>query len=440
MIKVFRFVVEVNLMFKVELKISVFLQSVITNYLQFMSNTNKLKIINDPVHGFIKIPFEIIFDVIEHPYFQRLRRISQTGLLNLIFPGATHTRFHHALGAMHLMFTALETLKLKGIDISKEEEKSALLAILLHDIGHGPFSHALENMLMDDWHHEKLSLLFMNKMNEEFKGELAMAIEMFQGKYHRKFFNQLISSQLDVDRLDYLKRDSFYTGVAEGNVNTQRIISMMNVAEDELVIDAKGIYSIENFLTARMFMYWQVYYHKTSVLAEHLLVKILDRAKFLTSSGIDLPASENLKYFLYKNNFEKATSEDVQRFTELDDNDVIQAMKVWSKNEDFILSYWCTCVIRREFPKTLMSSQPFDIEFINDKISKTNQQFNINDGSELVDEISRSLLPYNKEIQPIYLLQKNGNKVRLDDSENQILSSYINDLNTKYILSFPREI
>ena len=402
--------------------------------------TNKLKIINDPVHGFIKIPFEIIFDVIEHSYFQRLRRISQTGLLNLIFPGATHTRFHHALGAMHLMFTALETLKLKGIEISKEEEKSALLAILLHDIGHGPFSHALENMLMDDWHHEKLSLLLMNKMNEEFDGELSMAIEMFQGKYQRKFFNQLISSQLDVDRLDYLKRDSFYTGVSEGNVNTQRIISMMNVSDDELVIDAKGIYSIENFLTARMFMYWQVYYHKTSALAEHLLVKILDRAKLLTSQGIDLPASENLKYFLHKNNFESATAEDIQRFTELDDNDVIQAMKVWAKNEDFILSYWCKCVIKREFPKTIISSQSFDSEFISDKIEKVNLHFNITNGAELIEEISRSLLPYNKDKQPIYLLQKNGKKVRLEKSENQILSSYINDLNTKYILSFPREI
>lgn len=402
--------------------------------------TNKFKIINDPVHGFIKIPHEILFDVIEHPYFQRLRRISQTGLLNLIFPGATHTRFHHALGAMHLMFTALETLKLKEVKISKEEEKSAMLAILLHDIGHGPFSHALENMLMDDWHHEKLSLLLMNKMNEEFGGELTMAMEMFQGKYHRKFFNQLISSQLDVDRLDYLKRDSFYTGVSEGNVNTQRIISMMNVCHDELVIDAKGIYSIENFLTARMFMYWQVYYHKTSALAEHLLVKILARAKTLVSEGKDLPASENLKYFLSKNEFESPTDEDIQRFTELDDTDVIQAMKSWTGNEDFILSYLCRCVIERNFLKTKISSKPFDPEFIKEKIEKTNAVFNIEFGAELVDEISRSLLPYNMEKQPIYLLLKNGNTITLENSENQILSSYINQLNTKYILSFPREI
>lgn len=402
--------------------------------------TNKLKIINDPVHGFIKIPFEIIFDVIEHPFFQRLRRISQTGLLSLIFPGATHTRFHHALGAMHLMFTALETLKLKGIEVSKEEEKSALLAILLHDIGHGPFSHALENMLMDNWHHEKLSLLLMNKMNAEFNGELSMAIEMFQGKYHRKFFNQLISSQLDVDRLDYLKRDSFYTGVSEGNINTQRIISMMNVSEEELVIDAKGIYSIENFLTARMFMYWQVYYHKTSVLAENLLIKILERAKILISQGSELPASENLNYFLHRNNVDAATQEDIERFTELDDNDMIQAIKLWAKNEDFILSYLCKCIIKRDFPRTIISSQPFSAAFIQDKIEKTNQKLKIEDGVALVDQISRSLLPYSDTIQPIYLFQKNGEKVQLEKSENQILSAYINQLNTKYILSFPREI
>ncbi|QDP85864.1 HD domain-containing protein [Chryseobacterium sp. SNU WT5] len=402
--------------------------------------TNKFKIINDPVHGFINIPHEILFDVIEHPYFQRLRRISQTGLLNLIFPGATHNRFHHALGAMHLMFTALETLRLKGTVISKEEEKAALLAILLHDVGHGPFSHALENMLMDDWHHEKLSLLLMNKMNEEFNGELSMAIEMFKGQYHRKFFNQLISSQLDVDRLDYLKRDSFYTGVAEGNVNTQRIISMMNVSGDELVIDAKGIYSIENFLTARMFMYWQVYYHKTAAIAEYLLVKILSRAKFLIAHGNELPASENLWYFLHRDQDQKASEEDIARFTELDDNDIIQAIKLWSKNEDVVLSYLCQCIIKRKFPKTIISSKPFDKAFINEKIKKTDERYGEGCGLELVDEISRHLLPYNSEVQPIYLLQKSGDKITLDQSENQILSSFINQLNTKYILSFPREI
>lgn len=403
-------------------------------------HTNKFKIINDPVHGFISIPHEILFDVIEHPYFQRLRRISQTGLLSLIFPGATHTRFHHALGAMHLMFTALETLKMKGVQISKEEEKSAMLAILLHDVGHGPFSHALENMLMDDWHHEKLSLLLMHKMNQELGGELSVAMEMFQGKYSRKFFNQLISSQLDVDRLDYLKRDSFYTGVSEGNVNAQRIISMMNVADDELVIDAKGIYSIENFLTARMFMYWQVYYHKTAALAEHLLVKILKRAKELTHLGVSLPASDNLEYFLNKTHFESASEEDVRRFTELDDNDIIQAMKFWACHDDFVLSHLCQWVIERRFPKTIISSKPFADEFVNAKISAANEKFSIQNGAELVDHISLSVLPYNTEKQPIYLLQKDGRKITLDRSENQLLSTSISKPTKRFILAFPREI
>lgn len=401
---------------------------------------NKLKIINDPVHGFVKIPHEILFDVIEHPYFQRLRRIGQTGLLNLIFPGATHTRFHHAIGAMHLMFTALETLKLKGVQISKEEEKSAMLAILMHDIGHGPFSHALESMLMDDWHHEKLSLLLMKDLDHQFQGELSLAIEMFLGKYHRKFFNQLISSQLDVDRLDYLKRDSFYTGVTEGNINTQRIISMMNVANDELVVDSKGVYSIENFLTARMFMYWQVYYHKTSALAEHLLVKILDRAKTLVAQGVSLPASENLSYFLEKNKFIKASVEDIYRFTQLDDTDVVQAIKSWSTCEDFVLSYYCTSISKRNLPKTIISSHPFSEELKAEKIDQTNRFFNTQDGALLVDEFQRTLLPYSNKKQPIVLLKKNGEVVDLDQSENQILTSAITQENTKYILSFPREI
>lgn len=405
-----------------------------------VSMQNKLKIINDPVHGFIKIPHEILFDIIEHSYFQRLRRIGQTGLLNLIFPGATHTRFHHALGAMHLMFTALETLKQKGVKISEEEEKGAMLAILMHDIGHGPFSHALESMLMDDWHHEKLSLLLMNKLNEEFNGQLSMAIEMFQGQYHRKFFNQLISSQLDVDRLDYLKRDSFFTGVSEGNINTQRIISMMNVCEEgELVIDAKGIYSIENFLTARMFMYWQVYYHKTSALAEFLLVKILERAKYLISQGVELPATENLKYFLYRGK-SAATDEDIERFTRLDDNDVIQAMKEWQNSDDFVLSYWCKNVIQRNLPKTIISSHPFDGKVIEEKIKITNKFFGIDNGKELVYEIKRKLLPYDTEKQPIYLLQKNGKRMKLHESEDQLLSGLMVNKTTRYILMFPRDI
>ena len=401
---------------------------------------NKLKIINDPVHGFIKIPYEIIFDIMEHRCFQRLRRISQTGLLSLIFPGATHTRFHHAIGAMHLMFNALEILKQKGVKISTEEEKGAMLAVLLHDVGHGPFSHALENILMDNWHHEKLSLLLMEQLNEEFSGELTIAIQMFQGKYHRKFFNQLISSQLDVDRLDYLKRDSFYTGVSEGNINTQRILSTLNVLDDELVLDEKGIYSIEHYLVARMFMYWQVYYHKAAVLAENLLIKIMNRAKTLVSQNVKVEASENLKYFLYRESSPQATEEDIARFMELDDTDVLQAIKSWKNHDDFVLSYLCKTVINRKFPKIIYSSTPFSDDLVREKIRETNLYFGIENGDLLVDNIERSLLPYDKTKQPIYLLRNDMEKVALEQAGSQILSMNINEKTTRYILSFPKEI
>ena len=401
---------------------------------------NKLKIINDPVHGFIKIPYEIIFDIMEHRCFQRLRRISQTGLLSLIFPGATHTRFHHAIGAMHLMFNALEILKQKGVKISMEEEKGAMLAVLLHDVGHGPFSHALENILMDNWHHEKLSLLLMEQLNEEFSGELTIAIQMFQGKYHRKFFNQLISSQLDVDRLDYLKRDSFYTGVSEGNINTQRILSTLNVLDDELVLDEKGIYSIEHYLVARMFMYWQVYYHKAAVLAENLLIKIMNRAKTLVSQNVKVEASENLKYFLYRESSTQATEEDIARFMELDDTDVLQAIKSWKNHEDFVLSYLCKTVINRKFPKIIYSSTPFSDDLVREKIRETNLHFGIENGDLLVDNIERNLLPYDKAKQPIYLLRNDMEKVALEQAGSQILSMNINEKTTRYILFFPKEI
>ena len=401
---------------------------------------NKLKIINDPVHGFIKIPYEIIFDIMEHRCFQRLRRISQTGLLSLIFPGATHTRFHHAIGAMHLMFNALEILKQKGVKISTEEEKGAMLAVLLHDVGHGPFSHALENILMDNWHHEKLSLLLMEQLNEEFSSELTIAIQMFQGKYHRKFFNQLISSQLDVDRLDYLKRDSFYTGVSEGNINTQRILSTLNILDDELVLDEKGIYSIEHYLVARMFMYWQVYYHKAAVLAENLLIKIMNRAKTLVSQSVKVEASENLKYFLYRESSTEATDEDIARFMELDDTDVLQAIKSWKNHDDFVLSYLCKTVINRKFPKIIYSSTPFSDDLVQEKIRETNLHFGIENGDLLVDNIERNLLPYDKTKQPIYLLRNDMEKVALEQAGSQILSMNINEKTTRYILSFPKEI
>lgn len=258
---------------------------------------NKLKILNDPIYGFIQIPNSLIFDIIEHPYFQRLRRITQMGFSNLVYPGANHTRFHHAVGCMHLMQKAIRVLRFKQVEISKDEETALCIAILLHDIGHGAFSHALEHSIVSEISHEEISLKFMKKLNKEFKGKLSLAIEIFEGKNSRKFLCQLISSQLDIDRLDYLKRDSFYTGVTEGNISSDRLIAMMNVKNDELVIEHKGIYSVEKFLIARRLMYWQVYLHKTGLVAENILVNILKRAKELAEKGVELYASSSLKYF-----------------------------------------------------------------------------------------------------------------------------------------------
>jgi len=401
---------------------------------------NKLKTINDPVHGFINIPYEILFDVIEHPYFQRLRRISQTGLLSLVYPGAIHTRFHHALGAMHVMFSALETLKMKGVNISEQEEKAALLAILLHDIGHGPYSHALESVLMEDFRHERISILLMQELNKHFDNQLRLAIEIFQGNYHRNFFLQLISSQLDVDRLDYLKRDSFFTGVTEGNVNTQRIISMMNVHKNNLVIDAKGIYSVENFLTARMFMYWQVYFHKTSVMAENILINILKRAKYLIYKGENIVATENLNYFLRKGKSDKMTAEDLRRFIELDDSDIMFGMKNWQYSSDFVLSHMCKSVIQRKFPNNITSEKSFDKNIKEKVIDIVNDFYGINNAHWLVGEIKKELLPYETKKQPIFLKNKSEEIFQLNKSENCILAKHFNTPNTKHIMYFPREV
>ncbi len=283
---------------------------------------NKLKIFNDPIYGFVSIPYEIIYDLIDHPYFQRLRRIKQLGLTNLVYPGALHTRFHHAMGAMHLMTEAIEVLRAKGNEITDEEAKGVTIAILLHDIGHGPFSHALEHSIVNHITHEDISELFMNSLNEEFKGELSLAIRIFNNKYEKKFLHQLVSSQLDMDRLDYLKRDSFFTGVSEGVVSSDRIIKMLNVKNDELAVEAKGIYSIEKFIIARRLMYWQVYLHKTVISAESLLVNILKRAKELAEKQEELFCTPALKVFLYnkfsKNDF-KTKPELLDSFAHLDD-------------------------------------------------------------------------------------------------------------------------
>ena len=321
--------------------------------------TNKLKILNDPIYGFITIPNTLICDLIDHPYFQRLRRISQMGLSHLVYPGAHHTRFHHAVGCMHLMQKAVHNLRLKGIEISEQESNALNIAILLHDIGHGAFSHALEQSIVTGINHELISLKFMEALNDEFNGKLSLAITIFKGNYHRKFLYQLISSQLDMDRLDYLNRDSFYTGVAEGNISSERLIAMLNVKDDNLVIEEKGIYSVEKFLVARRLMYWQVYLHKTGVVAEKLLGKILKRAKELVLLGEDLPASKAFKYFLnYQITEDNFNLEILKTFAKLDDYDVFSAIKEWISHDDKIISTLSESLINRNLPKILIQKEP----------------------------------------------------------------------------------
>ncbi len=320
---------------------------------------NKRKIINDPVYGFIGIPSAFLFDLIEHPWFQRLRRIRQLGLTELVYPGALHTRFHHAIGAMYLMDQALQTLRSKGHDISDEEATSVQAAILLHDLGHGPFSHVLENTLLPNVPHEQISLLLMKELNTEFSGRLSMAIQMFEGTYKRGFFHQLISSQLDMDRLDYLNRDCYYTGVIEGSIGTDRIIKMLDIADDELVVEEKGLLSIEHFLNARRTMYWQVYLHKTSLCAEMMLTQVLRRARELAQKGEDIFATPVLKVFLLsdgKNPLSLLTPGFSSLFTNLDDNDLWTSIKVWMSHQDFVLSTLCSMLMNRKLFKLMYIS------------------------------------------------------------------------------------
>ena len=372
--------------------------------------TNKLKILNDPIYGFIRIPNSLIFDIIEHPSFQRLRRVSQIGFSNLVYPGANHTRFHHALGCLHLMQKTVNVLRVKGISISEQEENALYIAILLHDIGHGAFSHALEHSIVTGISHEEISLKYMHQLNKQFDGQLDLAISVFNGEYHRKFLHQLITSQLDIDRLDYLKRDSFYTGVAEGNISSDRLIAMINVVDNELVIEKKGIYSVEKFLIARRLMYWQVYLHKTSLVAEYMLVNILTRAKELANQGVELFGSSSLKFFLYqktdKNNFDNKV---LNLFSELDDYDVLSAIKEWTNHSDKILSKLSLMIVNRN----LLKIEMFDEEVSNDHLSNTTSKFlKISKISEeeakyFVFSGKISNQAYNKN-QPIKIASKNG--------------------------------
>ncbi len=342
--------------------------------------TNKLKILNDPIYGFITIPNTLICDLIDHPYFQRLRRISQMGLSYLVYPGAHHTRFHHAIGSMHLMQKAVRILKFKGVTITNEEANALYIAILLHDIGHGAFSHALENNIVSGINHELISLKFMEALNEEFQGKLSLAITIFKGNYPRKFLYQLISSQLDMDRLDYLNRDSFYTGVAEGNISSERLITMLNVKHDNLVVEEKGIYSVEKFIVARRLMYWQVYLHKTGLVAEKLLGKILKRAKELTLQGKKLPASKAFLYFLKRDTaLEEFTNEALKTFAKLDDYDVFSAIKEWISFDDYIISTLSESLINRKLPKVILQKEPFNNKQINTIKKQVKEAFNLTD-------------------------------------------------------------
>ncbi|QII71698.1 HD domain-containing protein [Apibacter sp. B2966] len=405
-----------------------------------MEKINKRKIFNDPVLGFVSISNDLLFDIIEHPYFQRLRRISQTGLSYYVYPGSTHSRFLHALGCINLMQITHKVLKDKGVKISKEEERASLIAILLHDIGHGPFSHALEATLLEGIHHEKLSITFMKLLNEEFNNELSLAIDIFLNKYPRKFFHQLISSQIDLDRLDYLKRDSFFTGVSEGNVNSERIITMMNVVNDELVIDGKGIYSIEKYLTSRMFMYWQVYFHKTSVTAEIYLIEALKRAKQLVKKGKNVPSSDVLQYFLEKSDFVEINKMDLEKFAQLDDSDVISALKLWQSHEDKTLSLLSQFIIQRKLPSSLIISEPISNEKVEQIKNEVKKLYSVQDVGYFVHQKELSVLAYNDTKDPIKLLLKNGKILELQKADNQVLVKDLRKKITRYHLCIPREI
>ncbi len=406
-----------------------------------MKKRNKLKILNDPIYGFITIPNELIFDLIEHRYFQRLRRISQMGLSYLVYPGANHTRFHHALGCMHLMQNAVRVLRFKGIDISEKEEEALYIAILLHDIGHGPFSHAMEHSIVNAVSHESISLMFMEKINEEFNGNLSLAIQIFKGEYHRSFLHQLISSQLDMDRLDYLKRDSFYTGVAEGNINSERLITMLTVVNDKLVVEEKGIYSVEKFLLARRLMYWQVYLHKTSLVAENLLIRVLKRAKELVEKGVELKASKALSFFLEnKITDENFTEEVLQTFSKLDDYDIMLSMKEWVDSDDFVLSKLSSMIINRDLLKIKVKKKPFNIDKVEKRSIDFQKHHNITEDEAryFVFTGAISNQAYNENKQNINILYKTSKIVDIVVATDEFNLKALSKPVTKYFICYPK--
>lgn len=407
---------------------------------------NKRKIVNDPVHGFITIPSDLLFDLIEHPWFQRLRRIRQLGMTSYVYPGALHTRFHHALGAMHLMQEAIDTLRIKGFIITAEEAEATLAAILLHDIGHGPYSHALEHSVVEGMRHEELSLLFMERLNREFQGKLQPAIEIFTNRYPKKFLHQLVSSQLDMDRLDYLKRDSFYTGVSEGVINTERIIKMLTVHNDQLMIEDKGIYSIEKFIVARRLMYWQVYYHKTVVAAESMLINLLKRAKYLAGKNEELFASPALSLFLRKPFGREDFQENeglLEEFARLDDYDIFTGIKVWASHPDFLLSMISRAMVNRQLFRIELSDTPFPEEKTRNLRRAVRETW-----PEAGEEATAYLLTsgvitnnaYIPEHDKIHLLYKDGKVSDIAESSDQLNISVLTSAVSKHFITYPKSI
>ncbi|WP_346858665.1 HD domain-containing protein [uncultured Draconibacterium sp.] len=409
---------------------------------------NKKKIINDPVFGFINLQSEVVFDLLENPVFQRLRQIKQLGLSYLVFPGANHTRFEHAIGATHLMRQAIAVLRLKGHEISNEEAEAVTIAILLHDIGHAPFSHVLENSLVNV-PHEEISLLLMQKLNREFNGKLDLAIKIFTNQYKKQFLHQLVASQLDMDRLDYLSRDSFFTGVAEGTVGIDRIIKMLNVYDDKLVVDIKGIYSIEKFLISRRLMYWQVYLHKTVVAAEFLLINVLKRAKELISRGETLFATPTLKVFLennilpdsFRKNIEINGKEVLTWYTLLDDNDILISIKEWQDHPDIVLSTLAKSISNRKLPRTLLREKPLSAKAEEKYLTKITETI-IPD-----PELAKYFLmtgviannAYDKSHENIYVLNKDGSIKEINDASDINLTALTKTV-TKYFVCYPKEL
>lgn len=406
---------------------------------------NKKKIINDPVYGFVSIPSGFIFDLIQHPYFQRLRYIKQVSMTHMVYPGALHTRFQHVIGAMHLMQLAIDTLRSKAVQISEQEEEAALVAILLHDIGHGPFSHSLEHTLIEGVSHEVISSMLMDRLNIQFDGRLTLAITIFNNQYSRKFFHQLVSGQLDTDRMDYLNRDSFFTGVSEGVISFDRIIKMLTVVDDKLVVEAKGIYSVEKFLIARRLMYWQVYLHKTVIGAEQMLIQALRRAKELSNNGVELFATAALHHFLRnKVNAENFISDEVHLdwFTQLDDTDILSAIKCWMDHEDFILSTLCKKIVRRDLFRTELRSVDFDVQELAYYKERAKDYFGLNDEEVeyfiYYQAIQNSA--YSADKEPICIVNNKGQLMDIAEASDLSNLEALSQKVVKYALTYPKEL